>query len=257
MLSDIAAGRVEQAVFALPSGTAWPLPLYETRADDCGAGRIERCAYTLQLVTAEEAPLGIFGRKASDAVALLLEERGIECLTSTVPVAFEKGVLSVAPSGPVAADRVVAMPKLQGRSPAGLAHDADGFLPTDEHGRVRGCEDVYAAGDVTTFPVKQGGIATQQADAAARSISAQAGSPVQTEPFRPILRGLLLTGTARGSCARRSQGARRRSDVSTAYCGGRRRRSPASTSRGICPAASSRSSRRAPFPQTQYRSTST
>jgi sulfide:quinone oxidoreductase len=47
---------------------------------------------------------------------------------------------------------------------------------------------------MTTFPLKQGGIATQQADAAAESIAALAGAPVDPQPFRPVLRGLLLTG---------------------------------------------------------------
>jgi sulfide:quinone oxidoreductase len=53
---------------------------------------------------------------------------------------------------------------------------------------------VYAAGDITSFPVKQGGIAAQQADAVAESIAALAGAPVTPQPFRPVLRGLLLTG---------------------------------------------------------------
>ena len=69
-----------------------------------------------------------------------------------------------------------------------------GFVRTDQHGRVEGREHVYAAGDITTFPLKQGGIATQQADAAAASIAALAGAPIQPRPFRPVLRGLLLTG---------------------------------------------------------------
>jgi CBS domain-containing protein len=53
---------------------------------------------------------------------------------------------------------------------------------------------VYAAGDITTFSVKQGGIAAQQADAAAEAIAADAGADVVPKPFRPVLRGLLLTG---------------------------------------------------------------
>jgi sulfide:quinone oxidoreductase len=47
---------------------------------------------------------------------------------------------------------------------------------------------------MTTFPLKQGGIAAQQADAAAESIAALAGAPLTPRPFRPVLRGLLLTG---------------------------------------------------------------
>lgn len=59
---------------------------------------------------------------------------------------------------------------------------------------MEGVVDVFAAGDVTDFPIKQGGIATQQADAAAQAIAARAGAPVEPEPFRPVLRGVLLTG---------------------------------------------------------------
>jgi sulfide:quinone oxidoreductase len=53
--------------------------------------------------------------------------------------------------------------------------------------------DVYAAGDVTAFGIKQGGIACQQADAAAADIAARAGAPVEPVPFSPVLRGMLLT----------------------------------------------------------------
>jgi sulfide:quinone oxidoreductase len=67
-------------------------------------------------------------------------------------------------------------------------------VPTDLHGRVRGADDVYAAGDLTTFPIKQGGLAAQQADAAAEMIAADAGVPLDPEPFQPILRAVLVTG---------------------------------------------------------------
>ena len=54
---------------------------------------------------------------------------------------------------------------------------------------------MYAAGDATSAPVKQGGLATQQADAAAAAIAARVvGPPIVPEPFHPVLRGLLLTG---------------------------------------------------------------
>ena len=75
-----------------------------------------------------------------------------------------------------------------------MPQHADGFVETDEHGRVRGLADVYAAGDITAFPVKQGGIAAQQADAVAEAIAARAGADLIPRPFRPVLRGVLLTG---------------------------------------------------------------
>src|SRR5205814_1234644 len=72
--------------------------------------------------------------------------------------------------------------------------DGQGFIPTDDHGLVHGLDGVFAAGDITTFPVKQGGLAAQQADAAAEAIAELAGTEVDPEPFRPVLRGMILTG---------------------------------------------------------------
>ena len=94
----------------------------------------------------------------------------------------------------VDADQVVALPRMRGPGLAGLPHDEQGFIPIDRHARVRGVDDVFAAGDATDFPIKQGGLAAQQADAAAEMIAAWARAPVQPHPFEPILRGLLLTG---------------------------------------------------------------
>jgi sulfide:quinone oxidoreductase len=53
---------------------------------------------------------------------------------------------------------------------------------------------VYAAGDATWYPVKQGGLATQQADVAAAAIATDFGIAAPGEPYRPVLRGILLTG---------------------------------------------------------------
>jgi len=93
-------------------------------------------------------------------------------------------------------DRVVALARLQGQQIAGVPADAEGFIGTDRSGRVYELADVYAAGDITRFPVKQGGIAAQQADAVAEAIAAKAGADVTPEPREPVLYGLLLTGKA-------------------------------------------------------------
>ncbi len=52
---------------------------------------------------------------------------------------------------------VVALPVLSGPNISGLPSDGDGFIPTDEHGRVNGVEDVFAAGDGTEFPISRVG----------------------------------------------------------------------------------------------------
>jgi hypothetical protein len=92
----------------------------------------------------------------------------------------------------------VTLPRLVGNPPLGLPLEGDGFVPIDEYGEVAGLRDVYAVGDVTAFPVKQGSVAAHQADAAAAAIAASLGAPVERTPFEPIVDAVLLTGvTAR------------------------------------------------------------
>jgi sulfide:quinone oxidoreductase len=195
LLTEIQTGDVERVAFAVPAGAVWSLPAYElalltaawlTNRGVCGA--------ELTLVTPEEEPLHLFGREASDAVRVLLDERGIAVYTDAYPAEARLGELLLVGGGIVVADRVVALPRLQGPRIGGIPQTFEGFVPVDLHGRVTGLSDVYAAGDITTFPVKQGGIATQQADAAAEAIAADTGADVAPKPFRPVLRGLLLTG---------------------------------------------------------------
>ena len=104
------------------------------------------------------------------------------------------GRLTLAPSGTVEADRFVALPAQHGIELDGVPHVPGGFIPVDEHGRVEGLTNVFAAGDITNYSVKQGGIAAQQADAVAQVIAAEAGAAILPEPFRPVIRSVLLTG---------------------------------------------------------------
>jgi sulfide:quinone oxidoreductase len=57
-------------------------------------------------------------------------------------------------------------------------------------------EHVFAAGDASDFPVKQGGVGAQQADVAAAGIAALAGDG-ELERFDPVLRGSLIAGERR------------------------------------------------------------
>jgi sulfide:quinone oxidoreductase len=195
LLEEIVAGQAGRVAFVVPWGAVWSLPIYElalmTAAylAERGHDRVE-----LALVTPEDEPLQLFGRTGSDAVRQLLEERGIALHTGSCPVELLDGELRLVPEGTIAADRVVALPRLRGPRIDGLPQTVEGFLPADAHGRVHGLADVFAAGDITSFPVKQGGIAAQQADAAAEMIAAIAGADLAPQPFRPVLRGLLLTG---------------------------------------------------------------
>jgi sulfide:quinone oxidoreductase len=185
---------LERIAFAVPGGVAWPLPAYELALLASARAHAAGSRISIAVVTPEAAPLQIFGREASDAVARLLADREIYVFTARYPIRFADRELRVAPGGAVPADAVVALPRLAGPDIAGLPKAAGGFIPTDRFGRVRGVEAVYAAGDATDFAVKQGGIAAQQADAAAASLVADAGVAVVPQPFTPVLRGLLLTG---------------------------------------------------------------
>jgi sulfide:quinone oxidoreductase len=195
LLTEIAAGEVRRIAFAVPVGAVWSLPAYELALMTAawltakGMAGIE-----ISLVTPEAEPLQLFGQEASRAVRTLLDERGIAIHSRAHPVEAREGELLLVADGIVVADRVVALPRLQGPRIGGIPQTFEGFVPVDLHGRVTGLADVYAAGDITTFSVKQGGIAAQQAETAARSIAAVAGADVVPRPFRPVLRGLLLTG---------------------------------------------------------------
>jgi sulfide:quinone oxidoreductase len=194
LLADVRSGAVADLAFAVPHGVVWELPLYElallTAAHAAEHGR--RPAITL--VTPEERALDRFGPAASAATEEVLERHGITLRPSTFPIGFGGRRLSLAPHGALDTDRCVALPALTGHRIAGLPRSLDGFLEVDEHGRVDGLDRVFAAGDVTRYPVKQGGIAALQADAAAAAIAALAGAPVEPAPFRPVLRSVLMTG---------------------------------------------------------------
>jgi sulfide:quinone oxidoreductase len=197
LLGDAAEGRYRRIAFAVPPGATWPLPAYELAimvAVDLrarGARDVE-----LTVVTPERDPLWLFGPAAGDALREALSARGIGLRTGARSATVRDGVLTLESGEVLPTDAVVALPTLEGPRVPGLGHDAAGFLPTDAHGRVSGVDRVLAAGDATSFPIKQGGLATQQADAAAATIAAELGAINEAAPFTPVLRGLLLTGGA-------------------------------------------------------------
>lgn len=195
IVSRLRAGGLRDVIFTMPDGCSWALPLYELAL--LASAVLARSGVEgarLVVVTPEQAPLGLFGRVVSERVGALLCEHGIAIVTGAHPVGFEAGLLRIVPGEPIEADAVISLPRLEGRRIAGVPHDPHGFVAVDGHGRVLGMERVFAAGDVTTFPIKQGGIATQQADAAAEAIAAELAVGVEPARFDPVLRGVLWTG---------------------------------------------------------------
>jgi sulfide:quinone oxidoreductase len=193
LLGDLEQGYLKRVAFVIPSTLAWTMPLYElavlTAREVWGMGIDDA---ELTFVTPEERPLEIFGPEPSAMVADLLEEHRIPFVGGVEAVVERSAV--IAGGRRIEVDRTITLPMPAGPRIPGLPADTDGFLPVDPHGRVWGVHDVYAAGDVTSSTVKQGGLAAQQAVAAAETIAARHGADVAAEPFRPVLRGMLLTG---------------------------------------------------------------
>ena len=192
MLQRLRSGHANRVTFAAPSMTGWLLPLYELAlmtAREVARNNVD--GVRLRLLSPEDRPLALFGDEASDSVAGLLAAAGIEFVATTYTNAQAGGIAVHSP----ATDYVVTLPILQGPVLAGVPSvPPHGFIPVDEYGRVRGLSDVYAAGDAVDFPVKQGGLAAQQADAVAEHVAASYGASVEPTPFTPALRGMLFTG---------------------------------------------------------------
>lgn len=178
----------------VPGGVTWSLPLYEF-ALLSARRRSEREETTpIRITTPEQSALAVFGPAASSEVEGLLAARGIELRAGVRVAEGEGGALAGAGGEPDLTGYAVALPGLEGIAIEGLPADDRGFTPVDDRCRVHGLQRIYAAGDGTDFPIKQGGLATQQADVAAASIAAAMGLGEEPEPFSPVLRGKLLTG---------------------------------------------------------------
>jgi sulfide:quinone oxidoreductase len=196
LLRDLEEGYSKRVAFVVPPGVCWPLPAYElalmTAWDAHGMG-IDDVRITIY--TPESAPLEIFGVAASEALRGDLDELGIEVQTDAYVTERPEGGLVLEPGARrLDAERVVAVPRAVGPALRGVVNDPRGFIRCDRHGKVRGTSTVWAAGDAIAFPVKQGGLAAQEADAVAEAIAACAGADVRPQPFRPVRRGVLLTG---------------------------------------------------------------
>lgn len=198
LLRALAEGAVSSVAFTVPSSSVWPLPLYEL-ALLCAAYVDHRGVDAdISLVTPEREPLAIFGSHASRLIAQLLAQRGVRFVGQSIASGFDRaGSLALQFGGSLRVDRVVTVPQLRGRRIGGVPGSWSGFVRTDALGRVEGLRGVYAAGDMTTFPVKHGGVATQQADRIASAIAASlnAAPPPSSSSF--VLQARLVGGEQR------------------------------------------------------------
>lgn len=192
LVDDVRCGRLHRLVLTAPAGVTWMLPLYELALQTAAEIDEHGLAAEVTVVTPERQPLEVFGPAASAAVAAVLRQRGVHVLTATVPLSADHDGLRLVWGGTIPADAVVSTPVLSGRRIPGVPGNFSGFVDTDAHSRVVGLERVWAAGDMTTSPIKQGGLATQQADAAAADIAALAGADVAPVGDPRTLRARLL-----------------------------------------------------------------
>jgi sulfide:quinone oxidoreductase len=186
--------RLRRIAFVVPGRVGWTLPVYElallTAAEARGAGVDDA---RILIVSAEDRPLVLFGAAAAARTARMLQLAGIEFEGSS-RAEVHRELVTTWPGGRMfGAERTLALPLLRGPALRGLPCDDDGFVPVDPYGRVRGVAGAFAAGDVTTFPVKQGGLAAQQAEVVARTVAARHGCELRPQPFRPVLEGRITT----------------------------------------------------------------
>jgi sulfide:quinone oxidoreductase len=194
LVQDVEAGYVRRIAFVMPRGATWPVALYELALMTAERAFDQCQTCELTLLTGEPAPLAIFGEGTAQALRDRLRTAGITLRTSVDTEVPARGHVAIAGGAEqLIVDRVVTVPVLDGPAVAGIRHDGDGFLVIDEHGRVEGAKDVYAAGDITSGPIKHGSLACRQADAAAEAIAAQAGVALTPAPISPVLEGVLLT----------------------------------------------------------------
>lgn len=194
IIQDVEHGYVRRIAFVVPAGATHPIAVYELAlmTADRAYGMCQSCDLTL--VTAEPAPLAAFGSSVSLALTGWLHRADVSIRTAARIELPARGVVELHPGGEqLSFDRVVTVPVLDGPAIDGLPHDDDGFLGIDRHGRVQGARDVYAAGDVTSAPIKHRSIACQQADTAADAIADHAGVAIESTPTAGVLEGVLLT----------------------------------------------------------------
>jgi sulfide:quinone oxidoreductase len=194
IINDIQLGYVRSVAFVLPREWVWPMPLYELALMTSQRARSTNADAQITLITSEGRPLKAFGQAAGDAVVALLQEAGIE-LHAGVTVDVPRPRVVAYNGTELEAERIVTLPKLTGPAIQGIPAGERWFVPIDERCLVPGTSGrIFAAGDATEFPIKQGGIGAQQADTAAAGIAHLAGLAERPPPFDPVIRGMLLTG---------------------------------------------------------------
>ena len=199
LLRDLEEGYIKRVAFVIPPGAVWPLPAYELAlmtAREVASMGIDDVELTV--ITPEASPLTLMGAGAATALRQELDDVGVRLRTATVARVQRTPHLHVVlqpTTRSLQVDRVVALPEVRGLAIPGTDHDERGFIRVHDGWRMRGAEHIWAIGDAAAYPVKFGGLATQQADQAAADIARLTGVAVATPDRALTLRGVLLTGS--------------------------------------------------------------
>src|SRR6476646_2881234 len=191
VLDDVRLRMARRVAIVVPAGATWSLPAYELAfllaADAPGTA--------VTIVTPEREPLEAFGAAAGAMLRDELGRAGVDLVCDVRAEVPGHTVVGLGGLRRLSVDRVIHLPSLAGPRPRGVPCDASGFIEVTDDFRIRGHEDAYAVGDGVAGPVKQGGLAAQQAGAVAARLAARAGSGRAPERFEPVLRALVRTGS--------------------------------------------------------------
>jgi len=195
LLERLDRGAIADVAFAVPRMVKWTLPIFElAMLTSTWLAERGRADAGLSVITHERDPLEVLGPTVSGDVRRVLDARGVEVVTGAGVVRFDQGRLVCEGGRDIRVDEVVSLPGLMVPEIPGIPQGRYGFIGCDAEMRVDGLERVWSAGDSTWFPVKQGGLAAQQAEIAAAGILRAAGAEIEPPPFRPVIRGALITG---------------------------------------------------------------
>ena len=125
MVTAVEQGRVDSVAFVVPSGVAWSLPVYELALMTAKRARDAGHQPELVVYTPERRPLDVFGPEASDEVAEVLDQAGIQLVRSVAAEVTPAGELVIPfEETPLSYERVIALPRLPVRASPGCRRTA-------------------------------------------------------------------------------------------------------------------------------------
>lgn len=177
LAAELRAGGSARLLFLVPPNSAWTGPLYETAlmTDTWLYWNEVRSSVEIFLASPEKSYIEAIGPEMHQPVARELDRHAIEGCLGCNAVQVDPDAVYFDDGSKVEYDLLVAGMSHRGNAPQGdLPYDERGFIRTRLLSRqVVDADDIYAVGDVSDYPVKQGYLALLQADAAAEHICAR------------------------------------------------------------------------------------